>query len=205
MTLATVGVVLTTAIVGAGAHYIFDVAWMEAFLLGAIVASTDAAAVFFLLRVGGITVRERVRSTLEGELGANDPMAIFLTATLVSIVGAGPDGAEIGWQLARDFALQIGLGAAGGVVGGIAVAALLARLRNLEAGLYPMLALSAALVVFAATGLVGGSGFCGLHRRPHRRQPARAVRPAHPAVPGGDDVARPDRDVPHARPARDPI
>jgi cell volume regulation protein A len=158
LTLATLGVLLTTGLVGAAAHFFFAVGWVEAFLLGAIVASTDAAAVFFLLRVGGITVRERVRSTLEVESGANDPMAIFLTATLVEIA-ASPGEVVLGWELLRDFGLQMAVGIAGGLVGGLGIAALLNRLRALEAGLYPIVALAAALVVFAATGLLGGSGF----------------------------------------------
>ena len=73
LALATVGVILTAGLVGAAAHHLLDLPWLEAFLLGAIVSSTDAAAVFFLLRVGGITVRDRVRSTLEVESGCQRP------------------------------------------------------------------------------------------------------------------------------------
>src|SRR5690606_28509716 len=87
--LATVGVVLTTAIFAEAAHYLLGTTWLEAFLLGAIVGSTDAAAVFFLLRVGGINIRDKVRSTLEIESSTNDPMAIFLTITLVEMIAAG--------------------------------------------------------------------------------------------------------------------
>jgi cell volume regulation protein A len=160
LTLATAGVLLTTGLVGAAAHVFFGIAWIEALLLGAIVASTDAAAVFFLLRVGGITLRERVKATLEVESGSNDPMAIFLTVTLVTFASAGPESdVELGWQLLRDFGQQMGIGLVAGVVGGVAIAAMLNRMRDLEAGLYPITALAAALTLFAATGLVGGSGF----------------------------------------------
>lgn len=86
LALATVGVALTTALFGAAAHYLAEFAWPEALLLGAAVASTDAAAVFFLLRAGNINLRERVRSTLEIESGTNDPIAIFFTITLVELI-----------------------------------------------------------------------------------------------------------------------
>lgn len=159
LTLATVGVILTTAIVGAGLHFALDVEWIQALLLGAIVASTDAAAVFFLLRVGGITLRERVKATLEIESGANDPMAIFLTATLVELAAAGGTEALAIPSLALGFALQIGLGLVLGLIGGGLVVMLLRQLRNIDPGLYPIAALAGALIVFAATGLMGGSGF----------------------------------------------
>jgi len=160
LTLATLGVVLTAAFVGVAAFLLLDLDWIHALLLGAIVASTDAAAVFFLLRVGGMTLRDRVKATLEIESGANDPMAIFLTTTLVSLATmADAPGAEIGWRLAADFASQIGLGLVLGGVGGAAIAWMLNRLRALDAGLYPIAALAGALIVFAAAGLAGGSGF----------------------------------------------
>lgn len=87
--LATVGVLLTTGLVGLGAHYLFALDWLKSFLLGAIVSSTDAAAVFFLLRAGGINLRERMRATLEVESSSNDPMAILLTISLVELVLEG--------------------------------------------------------------------------------------------------------------------
>ncbi|WP_411815962.1 potassium/proton antiporter [Hyphococcus sp. DH-69] len=160
LTLATLGVVLTAGLIGVAAHFLFGVSWVEGFLLGSIVASTDAAAVFFLLRVGGLKLRDKVKATLEVESGANDPMAIFLTAMFVELAAAqnNPDfGFNLGFIWA--FIEQIGLGLVIGVIGGAAVAALLNRLRSLDAGLFPIAGLSTALVVFAASGLLGGSGF----------------------------------------------
>ena len=90
LTLATFGVLLTTGMFGAATFYMTEFNWMESFLLGAAVASTDAAAVFFLLRAGNINLRDRLRSTLEIESGTNDPIAIFLTIMLVGRA-VGPD------------------------------------------------------------------------------------------------------------------
>lgn len=159
LVLSTVGVFLTTALVGAAAWLLLDLGWIESLIIGSIIASTDAAAVFFLLRVGGITLRDRVKSTLEIESGTNDPMAIFLTASLVDLAASQSSLVTMGWDLVLTFLAQLGLGLTIGAVGGFLIAKLLNRLRNLEAGLYPITALSAALIVFATTGLVGGSGF----------------------------------------------
>jgi len=160
LTLATIGVILTAAIVGAAAHYLFGIGWIEGMLLGSIVASTDAAAVFFLLRVGGLNLRERVRATLEIESGANDPMAIFLTTVLVDLASSRTDpNFGLSLNFAAAFAEQIGLGVIVGVIGGLLIATLLNGFKTLDAGLYPITCLASALVVFAAGGLLGGSGF----------------------------------------------
>lgn len=159
LVLATVGVVLTAGLVGAAAHLLLDLTWTEALMLGAIIASTDAAAVFFLLKVGGITLRERVSATLEIESGTNDPMAIFLTVTLVTLASAAGEPGVLGWHVAWTFLREIGLGAVVGWAGGVGIAWLLNRLRSLDPGLYPIVTISLALVVFSATGMLGGSGF----------------------------------------------
>lgn len=157
LVLASVGVAITAGLVGLAAHWIFELSWLECLLIGAIISSTDAAAVFFLLRVGGITVQERIRATLEVESGSNDPMAIFLTVTAVELLIAGSTNAT--WQdLMTVFVQQMGLGLAVGLIGGF----LIVRMANgisLEPGLYPIAVLAAALAVFGATGAIGGSGF----------------------------------------------
>jgi len=157
VTLATLGVLLTAALVGVAARFAFGLPWLHAFLIGAIVSSTDAAAVFFLLRVGGITIRDRVRSTLEVESASNDPMAIFLTVTLVEMIVAG-DGEPPLREFLVGFAQQMGLGLLLGLLGGFLIVRMVNRLE-LASGLYPILVLTAALVLFGAVGLVGGSGF----------------------------------------------
>ncbi|MBX3531867.1 MAG: potassium/proton antiporter [Rhizobiaceae bacterium] len=161
--LATFGVVLTAAIFGAAARWLLGLGWVESFLLGAIVGSTDAAAVFFLLRVGGVNIRDKVRSTLEIESGSNDPMAVFLTIALVEILRAGQLGAEsAGLELAIEFLRQMGIGLLAGFGGGVMIAGLVNRL-NMDRGLTPIFVLALSLLVFAATGAAGGSGFLAVY------------------------------------------
>jgi cell volume regulation protein A len=160
LTLATVGVILTAGLVATAAHVLFGLDWPQALLLGAIVGSTDAAAVFFLLRVGGIRVRERVRATLEVESGSNDPMAIFLVLGLVALLRSDADA--IGLETLSLFATQMGLGLALGFAGGHAIVRIVNRLE-LEGALYPLLVAALALAVFSATNLAGGSGFLAVY------------------------------------------
>ncbi|MDH6234213.1 cell volume regulation protein A [Mesorhizobium soli] len=164
LTLATVGVAITAVVFGVAAHYLTHFSWLESFLLGATVASTDAAAVFFLLRAGNINLRERVRSTLEIESGSNDPIAIFLTLTLVEIIAMGvdPEAKLLFTDLVVGFVVTMGLGAAVGVLGGFAIARLVDWL-NLDRGLAPIFILALSLLVFAAAGAIGGSGFLAVY------------------------------------------
>ncbi|MGC4026122.1 MAG: potassium/proton antiporter [Mesorhizobium sp.] len=164
LTLATVGVLLTTAIFGAAAYYFVHLNMLESMLLGAAVSSTDAAAVFFLLRAGNINLRDRLRSTLEVESGTNDPIAIFLTITLVSILATGelPSATELSLELAIGFAEHMGIGAVVGLIGGYGVVRLIEKLE-LDHGLLPIFVLTLALLIFAAAGSVGGSGFLAVY------------------------------------------
>lgn len=159
ITLATVGVLLTAAFLGLAARLLLGFSWLESFLLGAIVGSTDAAAVFFLLRIGGISIREKVRATLEIESGSNDPMAIFLTIALVEAILARQAGAAaFGMSFLLDFVLQMGIGLIAGYGGGVMIVGLVNRL-NMERGLVPIFVIALALLVFSVTGALGGSGF----------------------------------------------
>ena len=159
LVLSTVGVILTTGLVGVAAYLLLDLGWIESFIIGSIIASTDAAAVFFLLRVGGITLRDRVKSTLEIESGTNDPMAILLTVSLVELAASDASISMMGQDLLLTFAAQLCLGLVIGAGGGYAIVWVLNRMQNLEAGLYPITAISGALIVFAVAGMLGGSGF----------------------------------------------
>lgn len=163
MVLATFGVAATSALVGAFAHWVFGLGWVSGLLMGAIVASTDAAAVFFLLKTGGLQLRPRVGAVLEMESGSNDPVAVFLTVVLTEIALAGHD---IGWSLAADLLRQAVLGGAFGVAAGFLSVGLLNRLRLLS-GLHPLFVIAMAVAVFGITALLDGSGFlavyvCGL-------------------------------------------
>ncbi|WP_176085252.1 potassium/proton antiporter [Martelella sp. HB161492] len=160
--LATLGVALTAVLVACAAHFVFDFSLAQGLLLGSIVASTDAAAVFFLMRIGGIHVVERVSATLELESGINDPMAIFLTLTIVTLLA--PQGHEsfAVIPLALSFLQQLGFGLVFGLAGGGMIVFLVNRF-GLNRGLTPILVLALALIVFSATGAAGGSGYLAVY------------------------------------------
>lgn len=158
--LATAGVVITALIVGATASWALDVPLLEGMLVGAIVASTDAAAVFLLLHQRGMELRKRVGATLEVESGVNDPMAVFLTATLVELVGPGQP--DFGLGLIGNFFVQMGVGAAVGLAGGYLLALAINRVE-LAAGLYPVFAVSVAVTLFGGAQLIEGSGFLAVY------------------------------------------
>src|SRR5688572_30482211 len=159
VSLATVGVVVTAALVGIFSAWLFGLQWLQGLLLGAIVASTDAAAVFALLRNAGTTLQERVTSTLEVESASNDPMAIFLAVALLELISAGKTALDA--RIVVDFVKDFGIGAVLGLAGGRLLVWLTNRLR-LHTGLYPLLASAGGLLIFAATQQVGGSGFLAI-------------------------------------------
>ncbi|MBI3094154.1 MAG: potassium/proton antiporter [Rhodocyclales bacterium] len=158
--LATWGVIATAALLGAFCTWLLGVDWRYGLLMGSIVGSTDAAAVFNLLRHSGVRLNERVGATLEIESGANDPMAILLVTVLVGIIAGGGAGTLHGilWQLV----MQFGIGTALGIASGRLLAELLRRVRLAE-GLYALLIISGGLAVFAATNKLGGSGFLAIY------------------------------------------
>ncbi len=160
LSLATVGVLLTAGITGAAASYILDLPWQEGLLIGAIVGSTDAAAVFGLIKNAGLNLKERTGATLEIESGSNDPMAIFLTITLVEVLSS-PAGLS-GWLLLVELVQQIGLGIIFGVIGGYIIPAALKKI-TLPVSLYPLMVFAAALTLFGGTSSIGGSGFLAIY------------------------------------------
>lgn len=158
--LATVGVVGTAALTGAFAAWILGVGWVEGLLIGAIVGSTDAAAVFSVLNMQGLALKTRVGATLEIESGLNDPMAIFLTVLLVEYMVRMPAGFE--WAMLGQFVWQMGMGAAIGLLGGRALAWGVTRLA-LSPGLYPLLALFGGISIFGLAAILQSSGFLAVY------------------------------------------
>ncbi|MFN7781414.1 MAG: potassium/proton antiporter [Lysobacterales bacterium] len=158
--LATLGVVITAGLTGVAVHYILDLGWIPSLLIGSIVASTDAAAVFFLLRSNGLHLQRRVGATLEVESGSNDPMAIFLTLLLLGLA-MSPDALTPG-GLALSLLQQIGVGGLAGYAGGRVLALALNRL-DLPSGLHPLLAVSGAIALVPLTNMLGGSGFLAVY------------------------------------------
>lgn len=188
--LATLGVLVCAGITGLAARWLLGLNWPLALLVGAIVGSTDAAAVFSLLKSSGVHLNERVAATLEIESGLNDPMAVYLTLTFIGLATAGqavasappPGEAQHMLHVVWALLLHLGWGTGMGLGSGWALAALLNRLgRGVDSGggIRALLVVSGGLAVFAATTWLGGSGFLAVYamgvvagnraRRPVRR------------------------------------
>ena len=160
MLLASVGVVLTAALTGVAAHYLLDLEPMRAMLLGTVLASTDAAAVFFLLKAGGLHLERRTGATLEVESGANDPVAVFLTIALTGWIAGTHEGGVL-WLVVQVAWALVG-GVLFGYLGGRLIVAALYQV-SLPSGLHPWLAMAGALTVFALANLLYASGFLAVY------------------------------------------
>ena len=160
ITLATWGVLATVMILGVFVTWLLDVDWRFGLLMAAIVGSTDAAAVFSLLRNGGVKLNDRVQATLELESGANDPLAILLVTGLIAL-NVDPAGQTVFGFLGL-LLQQLSFGLGMGLLFGYLLSRLLPKVHLAE-GMYAILILSAGLAVFAATNLIGGSGFLAVY------------------------------------------
>lgn len=158
--LATVGVLVTAAITGFTATWLLDISLAQGLLIGSIAASTDAAAVFAVLRGKGVNLRKRISALLEVESGSNDPMAVFLTVALLEFITGQ---LTTGWGLLWFLLVQ----SLGGVIIGIAVGRLAVYVINRvdldAAGLYPILTGAAGMLAYGAAATLGGSGFLAVY------------------------------------------
>ena len=156
LVLATLGVLVTSVITGLAACWILNLTVLQGLLIGSIVGSTDAAAVFSILRTGGFALPEKLASTLEIESGSNDPMAIFMTVGCIELLM--PEPASTG-ELVMMFVKQMVFGGIIGIFVGHVAVWMTNRINLDSAGLYPLLATGFCLMTFGLTSYAGGSGF----------------------------------------------
>ncbi|MCA0970714.1 potassium/proton antiporter [Halobacillus litoralis] len=158
LSLATIGVFITSILVGAAAYWLLELSLLEGLLLGAIVGSTDAAAVFAALKERNI--KAKMGATLEAESGTNDPMAIFLTLSFIDLIMM-PDKSI--WTLIPMFFLQMGLGVLLGILFGRLASFSINRIKLGSSALYPIMSVAFALLIYGVTAFVGGSGFLAVY------------------------------------------
>jgi cell volume regulation protein A len=155
--LAVIGTIVTAGILGLAASSLFDFSLLEGLLLGAILAATDGAAVFALLR--GVRLPVRLRRTLEGESGFNDPVAVLLVLATIELIANPHHGV---WGTILFLIRELGIGAAVGVTGGL-VAAQGASKVHLPNGLLLVGSLATAALTYGIAGALGGSGFLAVY------------------------------------------
>lgn len=160
LSLSTLGVFLTTIAVGACAHFLFNLSWPEAFLLGAIVSSTDAAAVFSVFRAKSLGLSKGIRETLELESGSNDPMAVFLTVGILQFISI--DGHSV-YQLIYSLFQQMIVGGVVGFMAGRWMRTLINKIRLEYEGLYPIITVSCVFLIYGVTQKIGGNGFLAVY------------------------------------------
>lgn len=160
ISLATIGVILTALLMGFFVSLVFNISLLEGLLLGSIVSSTDAAAVFSILRSKNVSLRGELRPLLELESGSNDPMAVLLTITLIQILTSSKSSFS---DVALLFILQMGLGTIFGFLFGKTMIILLNRFKFYYEGLYPVFSLAYATLIYTLTAICGGSGFLAVY------------------------------------------
>ncbi|MDF2037518.1 potassium/proton antiporter [Cytobacillus oceanisediminis] len=158
LSLATLGVVITTGLVAVAAKFILGVDWPVAVLFGAIVGSTDAAAVFAVLK--GQNIKPRISATLEAESGSNDPMAVFLTVAMIELIMTPGSGI---FSLVGSFFIQMGVGAIAGLLFGKFAIWSLNKINLDSSGLYPVFATGFAMLTYGITAYLGGSGLLAVY------------------------------------------
>lgn len=160
LVLATMGVAMTAAAIGLFAAWVLDVPLAVGLLMGAVVSSTDAAAVFSILRSKATRLAGDMEALLELESGSNDPMAVILTVALINLI-TNPETAVLG--LLGTLVVQLGLGALGGYLFGRVGVAVINGLRLQQEGLYPVVTISLVALAYGGTQVIGGSGFLAVY------------------------------------------
>jgi cell volume regulation protein A len=160
LVLANVGVLISALLVGLFASWALSLSWIQGLLLGAIVSSTDAAAVFSVMRMRGVNLKHRLEPLIEFESGSNDPIAVFLTIGVIGLITT-PNSSI--FSLLPAFALQMTLGAAGGFLLGRGMVLAINWLRLRQEGLYVVFTVGMTLLIYAATALIGGNGFLAVY------------------------------------------
>lgn len=158
LSLATLGVLITSGLVGVIAKFVLDIDWLLALLFGAIVGSTDAAAVFAVLK--DQPIKAKLGSTLEAESGSNDPMAVFLTIALIELI-INPHTAW--YNLILMLSLQMILGILFGYLFGKATVFVINKINLDSGGLYPIFTIAFALLTYGITSLLNGSGLLAVY------------------------------------------
>lgn len=156
LALSTVGVLVSAGIVSAAAIFLLDFTPLQGFLLGAVIASTDAAAVFATLRGQGGKLRQDLTGLIELESGSNDPMAVFLVGVALALVAA-PEASLL--PFAPAFLIQMGFGAVVGAIVGFLLPAVIKRMRLRSSGLSLVISVAAALLSYGFAAVIGGNGF----------------------------------------------
>lgn len=158
--LATFGVLITSVVIGWFAHVIAGLTILEGMLLGAIVSSTDAAAVFAILRSRGVKLRRDLAAMLELESGSNDPMAVFLTTAVLQLMTQPATSIS---SMFLDFIRQMAFGAIAGIAIGFVAVRLVNRVRLEYQGLYSVMTIAIVLLTYGATSTIGGNGFLAVY------------------------------------------
>lgn len=159
--LATFGVLITALVMACFIYLILDFTFLESMLLGSIVSSTDAAAVFMILRSQKIRLKNNIRPLLELESGSNDPMAIFLTIIVLQILTMPQANAVSEWFFY--FVIQFVIGGVLGLVCGYLFPKICQFINISQAGLYPLISVAWLFMIFGFSSLLGGNGFLSIY------------------------------------------
>lgn len=160
ITLSTLGVLITAVSLGVFVHFILKISWLESFLLGAIVSSTDAAAVFSILRNRDVRLQGKIEPLLEFESGSNDPMAVLLTIGLTGLITNGNQSIV---ELIPFFLIQMSVGIALGLISGHFFIRLINRLNLKIEGLYTVFSIAIVILIFGLTNSLQGNGFLAVY------------------------------------------